>query len=189
MTTYDFVHLVIHACGDRVEGRTKLQKTVYFVGVLTQMLDSLGYRPHFYGPFSPDVASAVEDLRGLNFLKQETQAFSSRDSRGFEVARFDYCLTNDGKEIAQEKVGENPAEWSAIQRAVKRLQSVKADDYMKLSIAAKAYFMLGKSAKPMTPEMLSKTAQRFGWKVTESELNEASDWLTELGLVETAKAT
>ena len=187
--TYDFVHLVIHASGDQIAGRTKLQKTVYFVGVMTRMLPNLGYRPHFYGPFSPDVAEAVEDLRSLKFLKQETQGMNAVDSRGFEVARYDYTLTADGKQIAEEKAQQHSAVWKRIQAAVKRLDAADASDYVKLSIAAKAYFMHGKSSRPTTPDELSKMAQSFGWKVSEQQLQEADEWLESLGLVETAAAS
>ena len=187
--TYDFVHLVIHASGDQIAGRTKLQKTVYFVGVMTGMLPNLGYRPHFYGPFSPDVAEAVEDLRSLKFLRQETQGINAVDSRGFEVTRYDYSLTADGKQIAEEKAQQHSAVWKRIQAAVKRLNAADTSDYVKLSIAAKAYFMHGKSSRPTTPDELSKMAQRFGWKVSEQQLQEADEWLETLGLVETAAAT
>ena len=187
--TYDFVHLVIHASGDQIAGRTKLQKTVYFVGVMTRMLPNLGYRPHFYGPFSPDVAEAVEDLRSLKFLRQETQGINAVDSRGFEVARYDYTLTADGKQIAEEKAQQHSAVWKRIQAAVKRLDAADASDYVKLSIAAKAYFMHGKSSRPTTPDELSKMAQSFGWKVSEQQLQEADEWLESLGLVETVAAS
>ena len=189
MTTYDFVHLVIHASGDQIAGRTKLQKTVYFVGVMSGMLPYLGYRPHFYGPFSPDVAEAVEDLRSLKFLKQEAQGMNAVDSRGFEVARYDYTLTGEGKQIAEEKAQQHSAVWKRITVAVKRLNAADASDYVKLSIAAKAYFMHGKSSRPTTPEELSKMGQQFGWKVSEQQLQEANEWLETLDLVETAPTT
>jgi uncharacterized protein YwgA len=87
MTTYDFVHLVLFACGGQMSGRTKLQKTVYFVGALSGRLDELGYRAHYYGPYSSDVSAAVEDLRGLGFLTQRVASDGSHDSQGFEVTR------------------------------------------------------------------------------------------------------
>ena len=189
MTTYDFVHLVLHASGGQILGRTKLQKTVYFVGVLTETLDRLGYRPHFYGPYSPDVTEAVEDLRSLNFLKQETQSIGAADSHGFEVARYDYKLTEDGKQIAEEKVQLYPSEWSGIVDAMNRLSVADTSDYVKLSIAAKAYFMHGKASRPTTPEELARMGQQFGWKVSEQQLREANEWLETLELVETAATT
>jgi HD superfamily phosphohydrolase len=68
MSPYDFVHLTCHALGGEIKGRTKLQKTDYFLGVLTDSLPELGYRPHFYGPYSAEVAGAVGKLRARGFV-------------------------------------------------------------------------------------------------------------------------
>src|SRR5437016_3161878 len=103
LKAYDFVHLVLHAAGGKVQGRTKLQKLVYFAGVLTNMLDDLGYRAHYYGPYSSRVTAATEELRSLGFLEQRTAAAGVVDPHGFEIARYDYTLTEDGKKIAEEK--------------------------------------------------------------------------------------
>src|ERR1039458_3843717 len=103
MNTYDFVHLVLYASGGNIQGRTKLQKTVYFVGALTGSLPNLGYRAHYYGPFSGEVVAAVKELQGLGFLQQSSATSGSVDPDGFEVARYDYSLTPEGRQIAQEK--------------------------------------------------------------------------------------
>lgn len=189
MNTYDFVHLVIRASDNQIAGRTKLQKTVYFVGVLTGVLETLGYRPHFYGPYSAEVAGAVQDLRSLNFLKQETAGMGSADARGFEVARYDYTLTQDGKQIADEKAEQFPEDWVKIQNAVERLKRADASDYIKLSIAAKAYLMLKGASAPPTHDELATMATKFGWKVSEQQLKEATDWLESLDLVMSVTAS
>jgi len=56
MNTYDFVHLALYAMGGEIRGKTKLQKTIYFLGRLSNHIDELGYNPHFYGPYSSEVA-------------------------------------------------------------------------------------------------------------------------------------
>src|SRR5690348_15751358 len=89
MNTYDFVHLVLSASNGQIRGRTKLQKLVYFAGVLTDSLDALGFRAHYYGPYSSAVTSAVEELRSLGFLEERIATGGTMDSHGFEVARYD----------------------------------------------------------------------------------------------------
>jgi len=184
MKPYDFVHLLLHATGGRLQGRTKLQKMAYFVGILTGMLDELGYRPHFYGPYSPWLAGAVDELRSVGFLEQRVAGGGSIDPRGFELSRYDYLLTEDGKQIAEDKAATHPLVWKKIKTAVDRLQDVGIGDYMKLSIAAKAYFLVGKSDKPVKVPDLVKMSERFGWKVTPDQVAEAAEWLKSLGLVE-----
>ena len=60
MDARDFVALTLMASGGHIQGKTKLQKLVYFTGALTGMLDGLGYRAHYYGPFSPTVAAGLD---------------------------------------------------------------------------------------------------------------------------------
>lgn len=183
MKAYDFVHLVLHAAGGRIEGRTKLQKMVYFVGVLTEMHDELGYRAHYYGPYSPTVTTAVEELRGLGFLEQRMAGGGATDPQGFEVARYDYSLTNDGIRIAEEKARLRPKMWEKIKHAVSRLEEANVSDYLKLSIAAKAYFLVNRAHEPVTVNKLVEISQKFGWKVSKEQVVEASDWLKRLQLV------
>ena len=178
MQTYDFVHLSLYALGGKIKGSTKLQKTIYFIGVMTETVEELGFYPHFYGPYSDEVASAAARLQGLGFLE-----------RTFEVVRYDYALNKEGQQIAKEKTTQNPTLWKKIQKAVSVLKRVGDQDYMKLSVAAKTYFMLcGKSALPgqkqtATMEELVKLAKKFGWKVNEKEVKEAANLLQKIKLV------
>src|SRR5262249_40853843 len=65
MDPNDFVVLAILAMGGEIQGKTKFQKAVYFLGLLTGCIDDLGYRAHFYGPYSDDVANAIDRLRTI----------------------------------------------------------------------------------------------------------------------------
>jgi uncharacterized protein YwgA len=183
MSTYDFVHLVFHAFDGTIQGRTKLQKTVYFVGALTESLPNLGYRAYFYGPYSGEVAAAVNELCGLGFLRQASASSGAFDPNGFEVARYDFALTDEGRQIAAEKADNHPVEWGRIQTAAERLKSMPFNDYVRLSIAAKMFFLLdGKGAASV--DELVKMTPRFGWTVSTDQMNEAAQFLESLGLVD-----
>ena len=183
MSAYDFVHLVLFASNGAIQGRTKLQKTVYFVGALTGTLPSLGYRAHYYGPYSGEVSAAVNELRGLGFLRQTSTNSGEFDPQGFEVARYDYKLTSEGRQIAQEKAELYPHEWKAIKNAVGLLRSMTVQDYVRLSIAAKMLFILKEMGRASLDELLEVTP-KFGWNVTSNQLAEAGSFLEALGLVE-----
>ena len=185
MTTYDIVHLVLFAAGE-VQGRTKLQKLVYFIAALSNLPGNLGFRAHYFGPYSPEVAGAVDDLRSLGFLEQRSSSWGI-DPRGFELARYDYSLTDEGKQIAQEKTKKHPEEWKQIKRAVKTLRQANATDYVKLSIAAKAYFLFIEKTKQqrqtVTVNELAKLMPEFGWQVTHEQIKEAGKFLETVGLI------
>ncbi|HNQ24865.1 MAG TPA: hypothetical protein PKK06_17430 [Phycisphaerae bacterium] len=184
MDTYDFVHLALLAMGSDIKGKTKLQKTVYFLGVLTGMIDELGYRPHFYGPYSDDVAGGIGRLRALRFVDQNVTGMGTVDQSGFEVYRYDYRLNDDGRKVAQQKAKRHREAWERIQQAAQMLKHGGDLDYMKLSVAAKAFFMLGEKKGRASIEDLTLLAKRFGWSVTNDQIKEAAGYLERLGLVE-----
>jgi uncharacterized protein YwgA len=185
MTPYDFVHLTLHAYGGEIQGRTKLQKIVYFLGIFTNSAEDLGYRPHFYGPYSAAVADAVNRLKALGFLVEYTLGSGAIGAGGFEIARHDFRLTDEGARIAAEKAEANPEVWSKITEAISRFRSAGELDYMRMSVAAKTYFMLRQSEKPATNVELSESAKGLGWQANPAEIADSISFLERLGLVTT----
>lgn len=183
MNTYDFVHLALHAMGGEIKGKTKFQKSIYFLGLLTKTIDDLGYRPHFYGPYSSEVAGAADRLRALGFATQTAAGGGSVDQAGFEVARFDLRLTDEGARMAQAKAEKYPEEWDKIGKAAEILKKANEQDYVKLSIAAKTYFMLGQRRGTARIKDLVALAENFGWSVTPDQLRDAAQFLASIGMV------
>ncbi|VTR91109.1 Uncharacterized protein OS=Methanocella conradii (strain DSM 24694 / JCM 17849 / CGMCC 1.5162 / HZ254) GN=Mtc_0874 PE=4 SV=1 [Gemmata massiliana] len=169
MTTYDFVHLVIYAVGGQIQGRTKLQKTVYFVGVLTGKIQDLGYRSHYYGPFSPAVAGAVQELRGLKFLEQHVSTGDAFDENEFEMTRYDYALTPEGTQIAEEKTIQQAGEWEQIRAAIRRLEAANIPDYVRLAIAAKTDLLTRQGGEHFPADVLKQKTAEHGWKAFTEE--------------------
>lgn len=184
MNAYDFVHLALSAIGGRIEGKTKLQKTVYFLGVMSGCLEDLGYRAHYYGPYSADVAEAMDRLVSLGFVNQSVAGAGALDSRGFEVARYDFDLNEEGERVAKSKAERYPEEWQKIEEAAARLKSVGDQDYMKLSVAAKTHFTLGQKKGPATLREISDLASGFGWSVPLAEVKAGALLLQSLRLVD-----
>ncbi len=183
MTPADFVHLSLHALGGEIQGKTMLQKKVYFLGVFTDMLNQLGYRPHFYGPYSDDVAQAVQELRTIGYVEQQIRSAGSSDAAGFERCRYDYHLTDAGTRVAKSKAAANRILSTELQRVADRLNRAGNVNYMKLSVAAKTYFLLGQTGVRPSEDELARLASKFGWRVTPEETSEAAVFLDKLGLM------
>ena len=184
MEAYDFVQLTLLAMGGEIKGKTKLQKTVYFLGLMTGCLDDLGFRAHFYGPYSDDVAEAINRLKTIGAVDQNVRGGGAVDKSGFEVCRYDFSLNNEGRELAEETAGQNSEFKAALFKAAKAFSAVGDLDYMQLSIAAKTYFMLGEKKGRATHAELAKLARRFGWEVTTKQIQDAAKYLSQLDLVE-----
>lgn len=183
MNTYDFVHLALHALGGEIKGKTRFQKTVYFLGLLTETVGDLGYRPHFYGPYSSEVAGATDRLRALGFAIQTAASGGVVDQAGFEVARYDLRLTDEGARMAQAKEKTHPQEWDKIRKAAEILKKTNEQDYVKLSIAAKTYFMLGQRRGTARIKDLVALAENFGWSVTPDQVRDAARFLASIEMV------
>ncbi len=54
--------------GNKITGRTKLQKTIYFCRYLGWDIND--YRLHYYGPFSPTLTSVTEMAESTGLVKQ-----------------------------------------------------------------------------------------------------------------------
>lgn len=182
-STYDFVHLALHAMDGTIQGKTKLQKTIYFLGLLSGNIDDLGYRAHFYGPYSDDVSNAVGQLMSNGFV-EPCRTVWGIDPQGFEISRTDYQLSSDGERMATTKAAQNPDLWEKIHRAADVIKNCGDQGYMKLSVAAKTFFMLNHQGSTASTDDLASLAGKFGWKVTKAQVDEAATLLQSLGLVE-----
>jgi uncharacterized protein YwgA len=183
MDINDFVLLSLSAIGGKIEGKTKLQKTIYFLGILTDSIVELGYDAHYYGPYSEEVNNAITYLMTIGVLEQSTCG-GSTDPAGFSVIRYDFRLTESGQRMAESQKKKNLAFWDKISEAANKFQQMGNLNYIQLSIAAKTYFMLGKKRNRATNEELASLAPKFGWNVTPEEIYESAQYLKKLGLVE-----
>jgi uncharacterized protein YwgA len=186
MNARDFVAMVLREWGGEVQGKTKLQKLVYFVGALANHLDQLGYRPHFYGPYSDEVAYAVGQLKAIGALDQNVTDWGY-DRSGFEVKRYDYRLTEAGRRYAQWLEQRDVTTTRKIREAVQKLRQAGDLDYITLSIAAKTYYLLGQKPESARLSDLVQLASRFGWNASESQIRGAAEFLDKIGLIELEK--
>jgi uncharacterized protein YwgA len=174
--------LSLLAMGSEIQGKTKLQKTVYFLGLMTGCLDDLGYRAHFYGLYSDEVADAIGWLSTIGAVNQTSAGFGTVDNSGFEIRRYDFRLNDQGRQFAEARSRRNLDLWRKLQDAANLLRRSGDLDYVKLSIAAKTYFMLQETDGQTSENDLARLATRFGWEVTPEQVQEAASYLERLGL-------
>lgn len=184
MDSKEFVLLTTLAMGGEVQGKTKFQKTVYFLGLLTGCVDDLGYRAHFYGPYSDEVADAIGWLRTIGAVDVIISSGGTVDRAGFEVRRYDYRLNEGGRRFAETTARRYPDLWEKLQKAAEFLKHAGDLDYVRMSIAAKTYFMLQETHGQASEKDLARLATRFGWEVTPQQVTEAASYLERLGLAQ-----
>ena len=180
MQTADFLLLAYDSLGGEIKGSTNLQKKIYFLALMLN--EDLGYDAHFYGPYSAQVASANRELKSLGFVQEIIASARCVDQRGFEIARHDFTLTADGKAVAEILSRRHKDKAFKIQEAATRLQALAHLDYMQLSIAAKAYILLGQHGGSARVSDLVGKARDFNWQLNEDDIQQAAQSLQEIGL-------
>lgn len=180
MQPRDFVLFAHGAFDQGITGRTALQKIVYFLSVM--MNKDLGYNPHFYGPYSPNVAEANAELKELNYLEEATTVYGY-NNQGFEMTKYDYSLTEDGLKLLERKKKEYSAEWDQIISLRDRIKSAGHMNYMELAMAAKAYMILRYEGGKSNREKIKTKAKQLGWSINDNSLENALSFLEKLELV------
>ena len=165
----------------RFRGRTLLQKRAYFLSVL--MDRDLGFRPHYYGPYSSSVNSAREELCTLGLVEEHVVGFGATGSRGFEIKRYEYGVTGDGREVLDWLTRRKRDDHQKVSDLLTRMKEADEPDYMTLSVAAKAYLIVNSKAAPLTADEIRREAGNFDWKIKERALNEGIEYLEKLNLV------
>jgi uncharacterized protein YwgA len=181
MNPTDFVISLVDASGGAVQGRTMLQKRAYFVDLLAHLNVDLDFDAHFYGPYSSVVDNTITQLKNLRFLQESATAYGV-DNTGFEMKRYDYRLTPDGQKIAETL--RNAPEYQQIRHLVTRLSEAGNLNYMELSIAAKAFFILKKRKEGMSKQEIIREAGKFDWNIPAASLETAVSFLDRLGMLQ-----
>lgn len=174
MNPSQFLLALINAYGNKVQGRTLLQKIGFFVPLLAQLPINFGYHAYYYGPYSATIDGTLTQLKNLGFVEETSTGFGIM-SGGFEICRYDYSLTDDGKKILAPFL--NTKEYQAVESAVSKIRAAGDPNYMELSIAAKAYFILTSEGKPLSASELKREAKKFNWEVNEQSLSRAVKFL------------
>jgi uncharacterized protein YwgA len=176
----DVLVLAYKAFEGDMRGKTLLQKRVYFLSVMLGI--DMGYEAHYYGPYSEKVATLNSELKSLGYVSESSSAWGY-DQRGFEMARHDFKLTDLGARLADRKTLAQAQLWSQVQRAAAVVRKAGDLDYMELSIAAKAYYVLNKLNGKATLEDIAGMLPKFGWSVSEKQLENATDFLAKADLI------
>ena len=166
--------------GNSLQGRTILQKKLYFLSVLLQD-ESLGFGPHYYGPYSSWVAENLDVLVNARFLKEVTETFPTDENIFGEIRRHTYSLTSDGEDVMGEiEKDDEHANWK---QALETLKSHPvASDFNTLSIAAKVYYIVNRQ-KRATTEQIQRVAKEYGWNIDDSQIEKVRSFLEALSLI------
>lgn len=159
-------------------GRTALQKIVFFAKELK--LTIAAYDPHYYGPYSREVASILMNLVAVGWVEESAEAWPDGSLFG-ERRRYSYRLTAAGKSALQQLVVENH-DASRLRDIVKLCKEKTRLDFEIISFAAKIHFMRVKLQQNFSPEKIEEHARSWGWQVKKEDVPKVTGLLDSLQL-------
>lgn len=180
--------LAIDAFGGSVGGKTLLQKRLYFTEILLKESLNLDFDAHFYGPYSALINSELSTLKLQGQLREDSSTYGFSNQSGFEMRRYRYELTPDGKAGVEWLCKSYPEEAKRVTDAAKRVVAAGNFDYMDLSFAAKSHWILCQAQKPLSDTDIAKEAARFGWEVKPDQVHRGVEFLHQVGLVQNVPA-
>ena len=168
--------MIASANGGRIAGRTVVQKLAYFANLRLD-IPGIRYVDHFYGPFSREVALALEGLVGLLFMQEIVRANP--------IETYTYDLTEDGKIIASDLVAQHLEELNTVRGIVAACKSRCNLQANPLACAAKVHYITASTSAggSATAQGIKEMAEGFGWNMAESDIDDGTALLKSLSLV------
>ena len=155
-----------------IHGRTLLQKKMYFLAVLSH--EEFGFRPHYFGPYSPQVSTSLSALIEAGFVKETRIGYGVQTTFG-EMTRFDYRLTESGLRV----VKGDPTVLDPYRKQLSKINSSEiASDLETMAIAAKVHFVIPPE-REVTINEIKKEAQSLGWTVPDASIDEVIEYLVD----------
>ena len=175
MQATEFLLSVLGSSSAPVDGRTAIQKIAYFSSIKTEV--DLGYKPHFYGPYSPVVSGLLENLVAMGFIEERARLTSH------DRTMYSYSLTDDGVRLVDDIRRRETSKLSTIHRVVDRCERIAGNSISVLSWAAKVYFLLSQRGQEISYREAEEAGKRFGWNLSRKEIESGGRLLVGLGLV------
>lgn len=188
MLTRNIILIAIDAFGRKIEGKTMLQKRMYFLAELLKQRyredPGFEHNAYFYGPYSSSIANDLTKLVNYRLVRENIIDFGTFNSSGFEVRKSEFELTPAANAAISWIEKQHPGEAKRIREIVQEIKSSTGSlDYFDLSIAAKAHWILHKFREPMTSESVAREAKKLSWDVTDKQIEKGFTFLEKLGLV------
>ena len=161
-------------------GRTLLQKLGYFVNEFRGL--GIHYRPHYFGPYSDDLAASLNSAVAIELVQESCDTFRSLNEQPFEGVRYEYKLSEGGRTVLNKQMEDLGSHGGKIRETVRKVLETE-DDYRSLSVAAKLRHILRRESESkanLAPEAVTQRAMNLGWQLPEESIKKGAGVLIKL---------
>lgn len=159
-----------------IKGKTIIQKLIYFIN---QYYDyKINYNPYFYGPYSIDVENSISSLKGLGYITEQVEPLGI-SQRGFEIKKYSYSLTNDGKEVLNYFKKIEKSEYEKTLEFTKKIKTnIDITSVNRLSVAAKTLLILqNRKDENLSNEEIKHKALSLGWQLEDNDVDDSRKFI------------
>jgi len=107
---------------NKITGRTRIQKEICVLKYKSKIPFTFEYKSYFYGPYSEELSETINTLVGVKLLKETVTA------TGYNSYRYDYFLTEKGKELFQKLNHDANGLINKLQKQIKTLDQLDTPD-------------------------------------------------------------
>jgi len=183
MDIFETVEAILDSNNGEINGRTAVQKLVYLSSVIIPELEIPSYKPHYYGPFSPELGLALEKLVSYSFVDEVK--IPGRMYEGYK-----YRLTPDGQDMVKIIKSDKPELYNKVKKVVTTCKEFCDLKIAPLSYAGKIFFMLEKhpaEKRKMSYSDAIKEASTLGWEISSDDVDQGVSLLEKLNLVKVVR--
>lgn len=189
MSSRELITLALYYCGGSIKGKTLLQKRLYFLTELakkrySEKIPNLKFIPYYYGPYSPIANEDLIILSNSGIISEIPIPLNYSDIEGYPAQRWDYSLTEKGREWVKEISSKYSEISSELNSICSKMVKLDENNYLLLSWAAKTHFLVKKKGKPVTiKEIKEEASKTVKWVLDEKQIDAAVTLLKDLNLV------
>ena len=175
MDEHQIIQSIIDANDGDIIGSNVIQKLAYFAEKTIDGITLPKFEPYFFGPYSPDIALALDSLVTYSFLKETTVPGNMHDLR--------YTMTPDGQKITNKIKLDFPVLYEKINSVVELCRDYCNLKIIPLSYAAIIHSMLeNKFWKKPNYSDITKFATDLDWNIKPNDVKLGLDLLVKLKL-------
>lgn len=156
------LYLISRSTNSEFAGRTLLQKKLYFLSCLLGL--DYGYGPHYYGPYSREVAQFLSGLVADGFLKEVSEDMGIKSDPFERAKRFTYRCDSGIHGILEQYIPEETR--NKIDGNLERVNQdpTISESPKLLSMAAKVHYIVSNEKVDSLQDIIN-IARELGWEV------------------------
>lgn len=183
------VLFLIYLNGGKFDGKTNVHKNLFLAKELMKLDEfPAGFKPYFYGPFSPQVSESLDLLVACGLLEESQTLLGA--NQGFEMKKSTYKLTDVGKTAAPEIKDSHTEFTQEFEKSFEKLSSTGCHEKTTvLAAAAKMKLILSTEKTPLKIENIRAKAKELGWEIDPGDIDAAINVLVKTGLAKIQKSS